>query len=304
MHATTKGTLLVITTAIVSGVSIFLNDYAVKGFDSSVFTFSKNLVVALFLVATILGLGMLPALKRLTRTQWLGLAGIGLVGGSVPFLLFFRGLQLTTATTGSFLHTTLFVWVALFAVLALKEKLDWRYILGAALLLAGTFVITRPTQAFGAGDWLIIGSVILWAAETVWAKRLLTDMTGTIVAFGRMFFGSAFLLLFLIATGKASMITSMASEQYLWILATAALLFLYVITYYVGLRYVQASTAASLLVLAAPITAGLEFAFRGTPPTASTVLGNLLILAGTASVVWFSLTARRLGSGAHIQAHE
>ena len=49
-----KGLLLVFLTAVISGFSIFINSYGVKGFDSSVFTFSKNIVVALFLFSIII----------------------------------------------------------------------------------------------------------------------------------------------------------------------------------------------------------------------------------------------------------
>ena len=40
-----KGLQLVFFTAIISGVSIFINSYGIKGIDSSVFTFSKNIIV-------------------------------------------------------------------------------------------------------------------------------------------------------------------------------------------------------------------------------------------------------------------
>ena len=90
-----KGIFLVILTAIVSGFSIFINSFAVKGFDSSVFTFSKNVAVALFLFAVLYGFGQWQELKTLKRKHWIQLFIIGLVGGSLPFLLFFKGLQLS-----------------------------------------------------------------------------------------------------------------------------------------------------------------------------------------------------------------
>ncbi|PIN68017.1 hypothetical protein COV94_06270, partial [Candidatus Woesearchaeota archaeon CG11_big_fil_rev_8_21_14_0_20_57_5] len=65
-----KGIRLILFTALVSGFSIFLNSWAVKGFDSSVFTFSKNLLVALLLSAVLLGIGMRDQLMRLKAGQW------------------------------------------------------------------------------------------------------------------------------------------------------------------------------------------------------------------------------------------
>ena len=123
MDMSKRGVFLVISTAVISGFAIFINSYAVKDIDSSLFTFLKNIVVALLLFAVILGIREYRELRELTRKQWMQLAAIGLIGGSIPFLLFFRGLQMTAGATSAFLHKTLFIFVAIFALLFLKEKL-------------------------------------------------------------------------------------------------------------------------------------------------------------------------------------
>ena len=51
-----RGTLLVLGTAALSGVAIFLNSFAVKMAQPSVFTFQKNFLVAIALMA-VLALG-------------------------------------------------------------------------------------------------------------------------------------------------------------------------------------------------------------------------------------------------------
>src|SRR3989338_10716149 len=116
-----NGLILVLFTAIISGFSIFINSIGVKEFDSSIFTFAKNLVVAILLLAIIIGLGNFSELRLLKRKHWLQFMGIGLIGGSVPFLLFFRGLQLAAGTTSAFLHKKIFIYITIFALLFLKE---------------------------------------------------------------------------------------------------------------------------------------------------------------------------------------
>ncbi|MDO8480858.1 MAG: DMT family transporter, partial [Nanoarchaeota archaeon] len=138
------GVGLVLGTALVSGFSIFINSYGVKGFDSSVFTFAKNLVVAVALFAILLGTLRWDQLKQLKGKHWAQLAIIGLVGGSIPFLLFFKGLQLTTGQMGSFIHKTLFLYVAILAPIFLKERLSKKLFLGTALLLVGNYLLIRP----------------------------------------------------------------------------------------------------------------------------------------------------------------
>lgn len=276
-----RGLALVLCTAAVSGVSVFLNAYAVKGFDSAVFTFAKNLVVALVLTSVLLATALRRSLRALSRRDWLSLAGIGLVGGSLPFLLFFAGLQLSSDAAGAFVHGTLFVWAALLAVLFLKERPKRGALLGAAALLLAEFLLLRPAS-FGAGDILILAATVLWAAENVWAKRLLRDLSGTVVAWGRMAFGSAFLLAYILAAGKAPVAFSMGGAQLLWIVLTAAFLLAYVLTFYNGLAHVRVSTATAVLALASPITLLLDWLVRGAAVSLPELLGVLLAVVGVA----------------------
>lgn len=283
-----KGLLLVLLTSVVSGFSIFINSFGVKNFDSSVFTFAKNTVVAVLLFAIIVGLGNFSNFKKLNKTQWLKLMSIGFIGGSIPFLLFFKGLQMTTAATSSFIHKTLFIYAGIFAILFLKEKLTKGLLIGMGLLLLGNYFLIRPDFIFSLGDILILVATLFWAAENTLSKHLLKEVSGNIVAFGRMFFGSFFILLFLLFSGKSPIIFSMSYQQYMWIIITSALLLLYVFSYYNGLKYVKVSTATSVLVLGSVITTALDFLFKGSPVTFGQSVGMLFIILGVISIVWFA----------------
>ncbi len=302
-----KGTYLVLFTALVSGFSIFINSFGVQGFDSSVYTFSKNIVVAVMLFGIILGAGVLPRLRKLTARHWKQLAAIGLIGGSIPFLLFFKGLQMTTGTTSAFIHKTLFIWVPVFALMFLKEKLTKRLAIAAALLLAGNFLMLRPDFGLSTGHLLIVAATVLWAAENTLAKYVLRELNGTIVAWGRMFFGSAFILLFLALTGKTGLISSMSSAQYLWILVTAVFLLLYVISYYNGLKHIKVTTAACILSLGSPITTLLSFIFKGSAISANQAIGILLIAAGIMALFLYGrivgFVFRAIGVTHHARHH-
>lgn len=280
-----KGLGLVFGTALISGVSIFLNKFAVKGVDSSVFAFSKNIVVAVALVALILGTAKRRELAALSRRQWGQLALIGLVGGSIPFLLYFRGLQLSNAASAGFLHKTMFLYVAVLAGLFLKEKLPKWFAVSALLLLAGNFILANLADfSFGAGEALILGATVLWAAENTLSKHVLKDMSGTVVAFGRMAFGAVFIFLYLLAVGKAPLLAAMSGAQWTWILFTAALLMGFVLTWYVGLKSVPVSVAACILLLGSPVTTLLQFA-DGTPTGILQVVGMAAIAAGLVLLV-------------------
>lgn len=294
-----KGLALVFFTALVSGVSIFVNSFGVKGFDSSVFTFSKNTAVAIFLFSLIMGFGKARELLTLEPRDWGWLALIGLVGGSIPFLLFFKGLQMTTGTASAFIHKTLFIYVAVFAGLFLKERPTPRFLAGAVMILLGTYFFIRPSMSLSAGHLLVFLATLLWAAENTMAKKAVSRMSGTTTAFGRMFFGSLFILAFLAATGKISLVFKMSLAQYSWILVTAAFLLLYVLSYYNALSHIPVSVASSVLALGAPITAVLAWAFRGSQISPGKAAGMLLIAAGVALAASYTASREAAGLGAN-----
>ncbi len=280
-----KGLILVFSTAIISGFSIFINKYGVSVINPSVFTFLKNTVVALMLTSLILLIKDWRLLKSLTKKQWWLLCLIGLVGGSIPFLLFFKGLSLTGAAQGSFIHKTMFIYVAVLAVIFLKEKISKKFLIGALLLLLGNLIYLKalPTS-FGKGDLLVLLATFLWTIENVISKYALKDLPAKIVAWGRMFFGSIFILVFLLVSGQAGQITTLNTTQTGWIFLTALILLGYVLTWYSGLKYVPVSTATAILLLGSPITTLLSLTI-GVKISPSEFLAGILMIIGLIFIV-------------------
>jgi len=87
-------TILALSTALISGFSNFIMKFGVTVVkDPIVFTALKNGLVGLFLIGIVLALKKWPEIKSLNRNQWLKLIAIGVVGGFIPFALFFTGLS-------------------------------------------------------------------------------------------------------------------------------------------------------------------------------------------------------------------
>lgn len=283
----TKGILLVLSTALISGFAIFINSWGVKEFDSSVFTALKSFVVAALLLLTIL-LCQKGVFLTLKLKDWLKLVLIGFVGGSIPFLLFFQGLKMTSGVQGSFIHKTMFIFVFVPAFLFLKEKVNYKLFLAGLLFLLGNVLFLRMFAfKVGIGDVLILAATILWAIENIISKHTLKSLSGTTVAFGRMFFGLIFILIFLFFTGKISLVSSFTVPQIGWILITSVILYGYVMTYYNGLKLIPVSLASSILVLGSPITTILSFIFFGKGVAILQIIGGILIFSGVAiAILW------------------
>ncbi|OGZ17527.1 MAG: hypothetical protein A2Z78_01550 [Candidatus Nealsonbacteria bacterium RBG_13_36_15] len=285
-----KGYFLVFLTAIISGLSIFLSKFGVSVINPYIFTWLKNLMVLVLLTGLLLALKDWQILKSLTKKQWFLLIAIGLVGGSIPFLLFFKGLSMVSAPLGSFIHKTMFIYVAFLAFFFLKEKIDKRFFLGGFFLILGNLLLLKKLSfTLEPGYFLVFLATFFWAAENTISKYVLKELSGRIVAWARMFFGAFFIFIFLLGTDQLSLLVDFNLIQVRWILITAVFLFGYVMTWYGGLRYIPVSQATVILLFGAPITTLLSFIF-GREVILQDFLAGFLIILGIISVLGLKQT--------------
>lgn len=290
MSTRATGIALALATATISGFAVFLNGYAVKRFeDATAYTTAKNGVAAVLLillavpVLTRAGSKGAAAPRPRTRRHWLGLVAVGVVGGSVPFVLFFEGLSRASSTEAAFIHKTLVIWVALLAVPLLGERLSWAHWAAIALLIAGQAVLVGDagTVTVGSGELMIFGATLLWSVEVVVVKRLLASLASPTLAAARLGIGLVVLLGFVVLSGRWDELTGYGTEQWGWALLTGVILTGYVATWYAALARAQAVDVTAVLVLAAIVTALLN---AGYAAASLDVLGLGLIAAGGALI--------------------
>ena len=282
------GIVLVIMTALISGVATFVNSFAVQGTNSDAFIALRNAFVAVLLVPIVLMARLLagPAPRTPLRpVDWIRLACIGLIGGAIPFILFFRGLQFAGAgaTTGSLVFRDLFLFATIFAVVFLRERMNVWMAVGAALLMAGNALLlplTSPSWTAGVG--LILAATVLWAGEYTLSKRMLRDLPSGTVALGRMGFGAIFLLAFLALSDQFGAVFEFTGPQLQWVALSGVLLLGFVMTWYTGLKHAALSVASVVLVLGFPITWALGVLAGRTAFTPSQAAGVLTIVFGVA----------------------
>jgi drug/metabolite transporter (DMT)-like permease len=288
------GIALAFVAALISGVAIFVNGHAVKHFgDATVYTTAKNAVAGLLLLALAWPLLSFhaPSEARLprARNQKLGVLAIAVVGGSVPFVLFFEGLARAEATQAAFIQKTLVVWVAILAVPLLRERLGILQVLAIGLLVVGQawLVGEAGTVVFGSGEVLILAATLLWAVEVVVARRLLGSIDSRMLAAARMALGTVILLGWVAVSGKGDELLSLSGDQWGWALLTGLILTGYVATWYAALARAQAVDVTAVLVFGAVVTAVLS---RMADGVAFDLGGVILVTAGAILVV---LGARR-----------
>jgi drug/metabolite transporter (DMT)-like permease len=299
-----KGYFLVLLTAIISGFAIFINKFGVGVFKSSeIYTFLRVALVSLIL-GLILVISDFKKIKNLKKREWIFLALIGLLGGCIPFLLFFKGLKITSSAEGSFIHKTMFLWVAILAIFFLKEKIDQKFLFGALILLfANALLLKNFPFVFDKGDFLILIATIFWAIENILSKYLLSNsnLDGKTVAFGRMFFGAIFILIYLILTNQTSQIFVLNLRQIIWVLITGIILLFYVLTWYSGLKFIPVSKATAILLLGSPITTLLNL-ISGAKVFSQEIISAILILVGIVIIFGMKKILENLKSFIYVRA--
>jgi len=276
------GVLLALGTATISGLSVYLNAFGVKLVpDAAVYTTAKNGVAAIILVALALALGAGREARVLDGRRRLGLCLIAVIGGSIPFVLFFTGLAMATAPTAAFIHKTMFIWVAFLAVPLLGERLGMIQVGALGVLLLGQVLVAPPAgMGWGMGETLIAAATLLWSVEVILARRLLQGVSAPLLGAARMGLGVVLLLGYLLFTGRLGQLGTLAAEAWLWVAITGVLLAGYVATWFAALRATHATTVTSVLVLAAVVTGTLSAVANGSAPDPRVLAGYGLIIAG------------------------
>ena len=291
------GLVLAASTAVISGFSVFANSLIVGEFgDPVALAGARNSLVGIALVAALVAgaarrRGRPEAQASMSRPRLAGLLAVAVIGGSVPFILFFSGLALATGPGAALIHKTMFVWVAMLAVPLLGERLGVAQVVAMGALLLGTlFVGPTATSGAGTGELLILAATLLWSLEVILVKRLLDGgLPVAHLAAARMALGAVLILGFLAWTGRIDAISGFGAWQWGLIAVTGLLLLGYVTTWYAALQRAPASVVSSILVGGAVITGLLAAVRAGTVPAVPAAAGLALVAIGVAAVLWSTL---------------
>ena len=280
-----QGIMLALGAAIVSGISIYVNKFGVAQVKNPfVYTTVKNSIVLLGLLAAVGLLASWKELRGMTPTRWLAWIGLGVIGGGIPFLLFFQGLSTASAASAALIQKSLFIWVALLALPLLKERLGAWQVLGLIVLAVGQFLLQPVTHLGGwnTGDTLILIATLLWAIETILAKWVLGWMSSQTAALGRMGVGALVMWIFLAFTGRAGTVFTLDGTQWFWVAVTAVFLIAYVWTWYSALKWAPATVVTSVLTIGAIITIVLSATFDRQAAIAPQLVAIALLVVGAA----------------------
>src|SRR5579859_746268 len=283
------GYLFAVTAAVISGVSVYVNSLGVRAFsDPILYTTLKDGFVGLVLLVPLLFSASWRAdYKRLDRKAWAWMVGLALTGGSVPFALFYCGLQLTTAATGALVNHFQFVLVALFAMTFLKERIRPAMWAGLIVLLFGTLLGTQlDALAWNTGAWLVAASTALFAVDFVIAKHLLRNLATLTVMTARMTLGTAMLFVYVVVTGRLIPLSELTETQWAFLVITGVLLLFFTTATFTAIRHASVSAVLAIGAAAPIVTTVLQVVGSGRAQFALTdLIGLAVTLLAAAAVI-------------------
>lgn len=205
------------------------------------------------------------------------------------------GLARTTAINSGWLIAASPLFIALFARLALGERLRRRQWVGMAGGLLGSFaVVTQGRLGGGAflssgglGDLMVLESAAAWAAFSVAGKGLLARYPPIAIPAHAMGLGMLLAGPIWLAAGGAADLARLRPAGW------AAMLFLgacgtalaYVL-WYRAMRTRAAGVVGAYMFLQPLVATGLSRVLLGESLTLPTIAGGLVILGGVYLVVW------------------
>lgn len=275
-----QGIKLVLLSAFISGAANFLHKEMIRGgLDPILLTAVKNSIVGLLFIGLLIF--SFKQLKKIKFKDFWKLLLISVIGGCLPFILFFKGLALTSAVNGSFIHKTMFIWVAILAIVFLKEKIGKHQLLALGILSASLFIMVKLTNfSLNKGDLMIFIATLLWAGEIIIVKKFIQNIDYRILATARMALGSIFILAIAFFSNKLGTIATITPLDWLKIATVSLFLFIFVYAWYRSLTLLPAGLVTSVLTLAFPVTIILTNLKATRPFSFLEIIGIALAIYG------------------------
>jgi drug/metabolite transporter (DMT)-like permease len=201
--------LLLLLMAIIWGTNYSIVKFAFEELDPQAFNAARMVIVSIVFLVVIGALRLRPSSNaeglaaifrtpaRLTGRDAIELMALGLVGHFLYQYFFIGGLALTTVANSSLMLASTPVVIALISAMLGHERVGLRHWIGAALSLAGIYIVAGRGFALGGqgfiGDLMMAAAVLCWAIYTLGSRRLISrhspvGVTGLSMAFGTLIY--------------------------------------------------------------------------------------------------------------------
>ncbi|MBE7172112.1 MAG: EamA family transporter [Williamsia sp.] len=132
--------------ALATGIVVTLSKNGIKNVDPLLGFAIESVLIIIVAWGVTIGRGKLSGIGEIDRRSWIFLIAAGIIT-CLSSLCSFQALKLGEASRTSSLERASLVFSVLFAVLFLKERINWQVIVGAILMTAGAVIIAFSRKA-------------------------------------------------------------------------------------------------------------------------------------------------------------
>lgn len=246
-------------------------------------------VLGLILISPFI-LATFKQFRKLTRKQWVAIAGVSFLSGALGTILYTAALSQTKFIPFSvvvLLQQLQPIFAITAAAILLKEPLTRRFIFLSAIALIAAYWVAFPTLTVNfstgtgtlAAALLALGAAVCWGASTAFSKYSLKGTSSIHITATRFALTPLFALGFVFLLGDAGSLTALTPIQWKYIgLITLSTGFMALAIYYFGLKRVPASRSA-ILELTWPLSALITgYAFLHQSLNATQLIGAVVLL--------------------------
>ena len=210
---------------------------------------------------------------------------LGFVGITLFNMLFFFGLQTTTANNAALVMAINPLLTTLLAALFLSERPTVRHLVALPIALLGVAIVISQgsmhkliTLHVAHGDLLLLVASFSWAIYNVLGKRFMPKGSSIVNTAWTLTAGAAFLTAIALGSGAHMGALDIKASLAMAVMVVGGTVLAYLF-WNIGITRLGAARTAIFLNLV-PVSAMLISLVLGEPPTAAQLIGGLLVLGG------------------------
>ena len=291
-QGTGKGLSLILFAALAWGSSFPVIKWGLAFINPLLFLLFRFLIASAAAIPFMKNSSIIQTIK-LFKNKFIIFLGVLNAAG---YILEFTGLMFTTASKASLLVNVNVVLVALFSIIVLGERLDWKKITALTAGLTGVLLITVDgdfSTIFSGnilGDILVTAAGAVWALYIVYSKKTVSDKADGLVDVNSVNVSWTVIILTTVVFTPATLayivwepasLASLISIQ-----AVFALIYLGLVCttlaftlYFKSLKYISATSAGIILLAEIVFALVLSNVFLLEPITSYIIIGGLMICA-------------------------
>ena len=282
----TRLDLLLLLMILIWGTNFSVVKVALRDFPEIPFNATRLAVAtAVFLVAIRWTRDEARPRPVVTRTDWIELFFLGLVGTFLYQLCFVAGVRRTSVGNGSLIVGISPIVIAVMSAMAGHERISLLRWVGVLMALLGLYFVVGQGVEFSPqtlrGDLLMLGGVFCWATYSVGSQSILRRHSALVVIGFTFSFGAGMYVLMMVPTLMD--VKWGAVSGFSWFLMVASALFALNLSYwiwYTGLKRLGGSRTSVYSYLT-PIVAMIVAAiWLGEPISGNQIAGAAAIFAG------------------------